>query len=417
MSDSRFSLNPFKWFGHKQQGPITHPSQIEEDLQKALHGSLTTLAQGQAIRQSTVSTCIRVICDTMVCFPIKVRKVEGRNRTEVPDHWVAKLIRRPCRGMSTSMWVWLIQYCYSYKGAAYCRIVWSRGRVVELFPLNPDRVKPRRTDDGERVFDVTNERGQTSTYTSKDIWDVTGMTYDGVVGCTPIQYQMELVNNAFRALGHASNSLKNGGSVPFAVSVANRLKPETRAAMKLDFKEKNSGPSNAGNLLLLEEGAKIEKISMNMAEMQYLESRQFTRAEIAALYGVPPHRVGDNSKSTFTIEQQNQDFITNTMMALVRVWEDAFEMLQEDNRDKVEVKFNMSAVVRADTKGRYAAYASGIASGWLTRNEARELEDRNPLPGLDEPLTPMNSMGDKPGKPSNPDKDPDDDKDSEEEEP
>ena len=91
-----------------------------------------------------------------------------------------------------------------------------------------------------------------------------------------IEYQMETFNNALRATEHASTSLKNGASIGTAISVAGRLKPETRQAMKDDFKEKNAGGANAGNLMILEEGAKLERATMTMAEFQFIESRKLT---------------------------------------------------------------------------------------------------------------------------------------------
>lgn len=384
---------------------ISHPSQIAAELEAQMRGVVgNQLGTSQVLRVSTVYICVAVNSDGMASVPFAAVRIEGKNRIPVDDHWIMDLLRNPCRGFTTQTWVWLIQYCVELKGAAYCRIVWSRGRVVELFPLDPDKVKPRRRDDGELVFDHTNARGEVQSYDSTEIWHVMRQTLDGINGLSPIAYQMETFNNAYRATSHASNSLKNGASVGFALSVPGRLKPETRQAMKDDYKAKHAGGSNAGNLMILEEGAKAEKLSMSMAEFQFIESRGFTRGEIAAIFGVPPHRVGDASKSTFTIEQHGIEYVTNTLMPRARMWELSLERLMTNSRDRVQVKMNLNALMRGDMKSRYLSYASGIASGWMTRNEARELEDRNPIAGLDEPLTPMNSMGDKPGKPSDPNK-------------
>ena len=394
--------------GKSEHPRITHPAQIEAALAAMASGGSWrggVLTTDQVARVAAAYTCGKVLSDAMMSFPLHMFRREGRNKDIADDHWMAALMKRPCRGMTLATWIWYLQWCLTFRGNAYCRRVMSRGRVVELFPINPDRVVPFRDEFGDRKFKVTGKNGITEIFGPEDIWHLMGASTDGDRGLGVIEYQMETFNNALRATEHASTSLKNGASIGTAISVAGRLKPETRQAMKDDFKEKNAGGANAGNLMILEEGAKLERATMTMAEFQFIESRNYTRGEIAALFGVPPHRVGDNSKSTFTVEQLGIEFITNTMVPIARVWEMSLEMLMDDSRDKVEPKFNMAGMQRGDINTRYRAYASGISAGWLTRNEARELEDRNSLPGLDEPLIPMNSLGDKPGKPSDPNRD------------
>jgi HK97 family phage portal protein len=143
---------------------------------------------------------------------------------------------------------------------------------------------------------------------------------------------------------------------------------------------------------------KFSRISLSANDSQFLDTRKYQRSEIAAIFRVPPHMIGDLEKATFSnIEQQSLEFVNYSLMPwLVRI-EKAIKrdlMTPKERRD-LTMKFNVSGLLRGDANARSALYHNGILDGWMTRNEARAAESElgivlNPIEGLDLPLMPLN---------------------------
>jgi HK97 family phage portal protein len=193
-----------------------------------------------------------------------------------------------------------------------------------------------------------------------------------------------------------STLFKNGAN-PSGVVSGKSVKAMSDQAFdnfKKSFEDKYQGMMNAGKPLILEEGYEFKPITISNKDGQYLESRKFTKEEIASMYRIPPHMVNLLDKATFAnIEHQSIQFVVDA----VRPW--AIRIEQEIKRKSFTpaekknyyVKFNMGALLRGDTQSRYTAYESAITKGcWMSRNEARELEDLNPIDGLDEMIVPLN---------------------------
>jgi len=144
---------------------------------------------------------------------------------------------------------------------------------------------------------------------------------------------------------------------------------------------------------VLESGMKFHEVGVTNKDAQFLELRAFQITDIARLFRVPPHMIGDLSRATFSnIEQQSLEFVMHTMTPWAERWEASIEseLLLAD--DPVEVEFDFANLMRGDAASRSAYYQSGIQNGWMTRNEARIAENLNPIDGLDEPLRPLNMV-------------------------
>ena len=168
-----------------------------------------------------------------------------------------------------------------------------------------------------------------------------------------------------------------------------------------------SGASR-GKTAVLEHDMSYKEIGLNNADAQFLEVRKFQVTEIARLFRVPPHMVGDLDRATFSnIEHQSLEFVLHTMTPWAERWESSVEsaLLLEGEQD-IEIEFDFTSLLRGDHAARAAYYNSGINTGWLTRNEARLMEGYDPLPGLNQPLQPLNMVpaGTMPTDSSTPDK-------------
>lgn len=393
-SASRFTFKNLMGFFRKSEDSLSHPSQLLE------HGGLGALIGRMnptlASSVATVTTCVGVLSKSVSSVPLQLMRKTDKGSDKATDHELYKLLYlSPCRGMTSYTWRRMLQSHLSLRGQFFCLKVKSRRRIVELLPLHPDRMRVE-VEAGEKVFHYTNTNGAIKTYSTDDIWHVVENTIDGYRGASVIDMARESFEIANDAQKYARQVLRQGGAPSIALEHPGRLKQDTRDALKQNWIDRNSGPANAGMPLLLEEGLKIGNVGMSLEQLQFLETRKYQRTEICALFSVPPHFAGDLERATFSnIEHQALEFVMYAIRPIAVCWEQSLQadVLSWYNDDSLYAKFELSALLRGDLKTRYESYKSGIDSGWLTRNEAREMEDRNKLPGLDEPLSPLNMKG------------------------
>jgi HK97 family phage portal protein len=170
-----------------------------------------------------------------------------------------------------------------------------------------------------------------------------------------------------------------------------KLGPEALKHLKASWNEAFGGVANSHKTAILEEGMEWKQMSMSSEDAQFLQTRQYQGTEIARIYRVPPHMIGDLTKSSFSnIEQQAIDFVRHTMMPRLIRWEQAISRDMILKPDIYYPQFVVDGLLRGDTKSRYEAYSKAITDGWLTPNEVRAKENLNPLPGLDEPRQQLN---------------------------
>ncbi|MCB1715100.1 MAG: phage portal protein, partial [Candidatus Competibacteraceae bacterium] len=165
--------------------------------------------------------------------------------------------------------------------------------------------------------------------------------------------------------------------------------------LKAQWQDDYAGASNAGKTLVLEEGMDWKQIGLTNEDAQYLETRKFQRSEIASIYRIPPHLIGDLEKSTFSnIEHQGLEFVKYTMAPWFARWEQAIsrDLLTERERDRYFAEFLVDGLLRGDIKSRYDAYSVGRQWGWLSANDVRKLENMNPIDEGDEYLSPLNMI-------------------------
>jgi HK97 family phage portal protein len=142
---------------------------------------------------------------------------------------------------------------------------------------------------------------------------------------------------------------------------------------------------------VLEDGLTIERISMTADDSQFLETRKMSRSEIAGLFGVPAHMIGDMDRATFSnIEHQGIEFATHCIRPWAVNWEQALSRALFVAPWLYFAEFNLDALTRGDIKSRYDAYAVGRNWGWLSVNDIRSLENLNPIQGGDVYLEPLN---------------------------
>lgn len=366
------------------------------------------------MRVAAVFRCVAIIAGAVANLPLALkRRVDPRTREDASDHPLWRVLRRRPNGwMTPSGLRRMLQTHLLLRGNAYALIVRSRGRIVGLIPLNPDRMRVEQLDDLSLVYRYRRRDGQEVTLAQGEVFHLIGLTLDGVKGMSVIEYARNTIGLAIQTETHGAALFKNGTSIGSVLKHPQTLGEEAQATLRQSL-EKFRGAENAHKALILEEGMEYEPLGMTSEDAQFIESRQFQRREIAMFFGVPPHMIGDTEASTSWgtgIEQQTIGFVAYTLQDWLTTWEEtiARDLLDEVREPDIFARFNLAGLVRGDLKTRTESYAKGRQWGWWSANDVREFEDQNPIDGGDtyhEPLN-MQPLGDKPE-----DDDPDDDPD------
>ena len=365
----------------------------------AMHtASGARVSSDTAMRLTAVYRAVNLLSQTMASLPFCLYRVDvDGNRVEVTDHWLYRLIaQRPNDTQNPFEWREMMQAHQELRGAGYNQIVSNaRGEVTALLPIHPDSIKPQRLASGGYRYIVKQDDGSELPVARSEIFCVRGLSLDGVSGINPIAYAREALGVSLSAQDYGARFFANDAR-PSAgwVEYPGGFKDDAARRVYRESLQAGMGGQNRGKMAVFEGGTKYhEPAAVNLKDLQFLEARQFGISEIARLFGVPQHMLGDLSKSAFSnIEQQSLEFVKYTMAARAERWEAAleFSLLPED--EKLEIEFDFDNLERGDMKTRAEFYGKGVLDGWLTRNEARRRENLNPIDGLDEPLRPLNMV-------------------------
>ena len=214
-----------------------------------------------------------------------------------------------------------------------------------------------------------------------DVLHIPGLGFDGLVGYSPIAMAKNAIGLAIAAEEYGSKFYANGAAPSGVLEHPGTLKDPAR--VRESWQSTFGGSGNANKVAVLEEGMKYTPISIAPNEAQFLETRKFQIDEIARIFRVPPHMVGDLDKSSFSnIEQQSLEFVKYTLDPWVSRWEQAMvrALLSAEEKKKYFFKFNVDGLLRGDYQSRMQGYATARQNGWMSANDIRELENLDRIP-------------------------------------
>ncbi len=230
---------------------------------------------------------------------------------------------------------------------------------------------------------------------SDDLW-ITRMLAPAstIEGTSLILLAREAIGLALAAEEQGARLFKQGVQTDLTLQSANEVDEEGKKQLREAFMARHAGSGNAWMPLLLENGLKATRIGLTAQESQYIETRQFQLADIARIFRIPDVLLGISQGKSSTYASAEQFFLAYVKYTLGPWCKRIEQAIQRDllapSETDLFVKHDLDSLTRADLQTRYAAHASGIAAGFLTRNEARQMENLPTLPGLDEPLSPLN---------------------------
>lgn len=279
-------------------------------------------------------------------------------------------------------------------GNHFSQKIWDRRGVLrELWPLRPDRMKVFR-ENGERKYLYTEANGNKRAFRQEEIWHIPAFGFDGLVGYSRITLARHAIGLSIAAEKFGSKFFSNGANPGIVLTHPGKLTDKAYQQLKASWSERR-GVDNAHHPEILEEGMSIERIGIPPDDAQFIETRRFQLGEIARMFRVPPHMLGDVERSTSWgsgIEQQELGYLSHTLRPwLKRIEQGATkDLLLEGERRTTVIEHLVEDFLRTDIATRMAAYVQAITNGIMTRNEVRERENLIPMSGLDDMLMPLN---------------------------
>ena len=343
-----------------------------------------------AMQMTAVYACVRILSESIAGLPVHVYKYTGTGGKEKAiKHPLYRLIHdEPNPEMTSFVFRETLMTHLLLYGNAYAQIIRNgKGEVIALYPLMANRMSVDRDDKGQLYYqyqmqdsDAPTMKNGTVILKPSDVLHVPGLGFDGLVGYSPIAMAKNAIGLAIATEEYGAKFFANlatpGGILEYPGTVKN---PE---AVRESWTKGFSG-NNSHKVAVLEEGMKYHEIGMSPEDSQFLQTRAFQLNEICRIFRVPPHMIGDLSRSTFSnIEHQSIDFVVHTIRPWLVRWEQAIQRscLTEEEKTIYCARFKVDGLMRGDFNSRMQGYATARQNGWLSANEIRELEDMNKIP-------------------------------------
>lgn len=343
-----------------------------------------------ALQTTAVYACVRILAEAIASLPIHVYRHTDEGKEQDVNHQLYYLLHdEPNPDMTSFVFRETLMSHLLIWGNAYAQIIRDgRGQVLALYPLLPDRVTVKRDDRGELYYVYQRSEEDNPNFKDKgniilkksEVLHVPGLGFDGLIGYSPIAMAKNAVGMTLATEEYGASFFANGANPGGVLEHPGILKDPSK--VRESWNQVYQGTNNSHKVAVLEEGMSYKTIGIPPNEAQFLETRKFQINEIARLYRIPPHMVGDLEKSSFSnIEQQSLEFVKYTLDPWVVRFEQAFQkaLLLPDEKKTYFIKFNLDGLLRGDYQSRMNGYAIGRQNGWLSTNDIRRLEDMNPL--------------------------------------
>ena len=344
-----------------------------------------------SLQMTAVYSCLRILSEAVAGLPLHVYRYNNAGGKEKAiDHPLYRLLHdEPNTEMTAFAFRETLMSHLLLWGNAYAQIIRNgRGEVIGLYPLMPNKMKVDRDNRGNIYY--TYSRTQDDTKLSKpgevvlsphEVLHIPGLGFDGIIGYSPIAMAKNAVGMAIACEEYGAKFFANGAAPGGVLEHPGIVKDPERVRQSWNSVYQGSG--NSHKVAVLEEGMKYTPIGISPEQAQFLETRKFQINEIARIFRVPPHMVGDLEKSSFSnIEQQSMEFVKYTLDPWVVRWEQTINRMLFSNEEKKTyfVKFNVDGLLRGDYQSRMNGYATARQNGWMSSNDIRELENLDKIP-------------------------------------
>ena len=349
------------------------------------------VTERSAMQMTAVYSCVRILAEAVAGLPLHLyRYKEDGGKEKAIDHPLYLLLHdEPNPEMSSFVFRETLMTHLLLWGNAYAQIIRNgKGEVIALYPLMPDRMTVDRDRDGKLYYEYTvstddapTVKGTVVRLNPSDVLHIPGLGFDGLVGYSPIAMAKNAIGMAIACEEYGAKFFANGAAPGGVLEHPGTIKDPQR--VRESWQSTFGGSGNSNKIAVLEEGMKYTPIGISPEQAQFLETRKFQINEIARIFRVPPHMVGDLEKSSFSnIEQQSLEFVKYTLEPWLVRWEQSIQrtLFSPEEKKQYFAKFNVEGLLRGDYASRMTGYATARQNGWMSANDIRELENMDRIP-------------------------------------
>ena len=349
------------------------------------------VTERSAMQMTAVYSCVRILAEAVAGLPLHLyRYKEDGGKEKALDHPLYLLLHdEPNPEMSSFVFRETLMTHLLLWGNAYAQIIRNgKGEVIALYPLMPNRMVVDRDIHGQLYYQYTRSteeaptmKGVTVNLPPSDVLHIPGLGFDGLVGYSPIAMAKNAIGMAIACEEYGAKFFANGAAPGGVLEHPGTIKDPQR--VRESWQSTFGGSGNSNKIAVLEEGMKYTPIGISPEQAQFLETRKFQINEIARIFRVPPHMVGDLEKSSFSnIEQQSLEFVKYTLEPWLVRWEQSIQrtLFSPEEKKQYFAKFNVEGLLRGDYASRMSGYATARQNGWMSANDIRELENLDRIP-------------------------------------
>lgn len=353
--------------------------------------------ESSSLKEITVYTCIKILSESIAKLPLKIYRNDGNGASRsVGDYRYSLLKLRPNPYMSAYDFWRTLETLRNVHGNSYALIdSGPTGKVRGLYPVRSENMSVYVDDVGllsgeNRVwYKYRDDTGGELLLDSDAVLHFKGMSLDGIVGMSPLEYLRVTIENAQCASNYLNNSYRKGLQTGGILQYVGDLDSKAQNEIRQKYEQLMSGVGNANRLSVIPAGLTYTPIALKMTDAQFLENARLSIQQLTAAYGVKPHQVNDQSKTSYaSTAEANKEFYTDTLLAVLTMYEQelGYKLFTQKEIEKQGYypKFNADVLLRANAEARYTAYAQCVQNMVLTPNEARAKEDLPPKAGGDE---------------------------------
>ena len=349
------------------------------------------VTERSSMQMTAVYSCVRILAEAVAGLPFHLyRYNDSGGKEKALGHPLYFLLHdEPNPEMTAFTFRETLMGHLLLWGNAYAQIVRNgKGQVLGLYPLMPNKMRVDRDQNGRIYYVYTRTQedsklGETGQVylDAKDVLHIPGLGFDGIMGYSPIAMAKNAVGMAIACEEYGAKFFANGAAPGGVLEHPGIVKDPER--VRESWNSVYQGSGNSHKIAVLEEGMKYTPIGISPEQAQFLETRKFQINEIARIFRVPPHMVGDLEKSSFSnIEQQSLEFVKYTLDPWVIRWEQSInrQLLLSQEKGIYFSKFNVDGLLRGDYLSRMSGYATGVQNGFMSPNDVRELENMDLIP-------------------------------------
>jgi len=353
----------------------------------------TLVNETTAMQTAAVYACVRVISEAIGTLPLHVYgRVKGGTKEALTEHPLYNILHcAPNPEMTSFVFRETLMGHLLLYGNAYAQIIRDNGaRILGLYPLLPSKMDVSRNERGEIYYTYWRERDEAGSHVNdgsiilrkEEVLHIPGLSYDGLIGYSPIALAKNAIGMAIATENYGASFFANG-AIPSGVLESTGSLGDKIELLRESWDIIHKGAHRGNRMAILEHGLKYNQISIPPEQAQFLQTRKYQLNEIARIFQVPPHMIGDLEKSSFNnIEQQSMEFVKYCINPWITRWEQSLwqSLILPSEKTKMFIKFNLDGLLRGDYATRMRGYSIGINHGFMSPNDVRELEDMNEIP-------------------------------------